>query len=273
MISGETNNKPRPYWHVDVKWIFGIFSTFFLSVSLLLFIFSTLTSEKIAIPLGTYIVASQFSRNGLDDPKEIEEAKKKFLKSGQDVFYPLGDKNVKITKDELETLSPREIRLKIFRQIVEPYYLLGPEGVAKRTTNDQKEQQKIKNQAGLLGLINKQTHETISGIFKMSIIPAVLSLIGLVFFSYQYGRLISPAVIFLLVSVVPSTLFFLIRVTKPPLDAHGRSEGIPFLPYEVVQDLAASLAKPYYLLFLTGIGLIATTFFIQLFKRFTRKSP
>ena len=116
------SDTPRPYWHVDLKWIFGISAAFFLTSSLTLFTLSTLTSEKVAIPVASYVVASQFSRDGLDDPKDIEAAKSKFLKTKDNVFYPLDDKNIRITRDELETLSPREIRLKIFRQVVEPFY-------------------------------------------------------------------------------------------------------------------------------------------------------
>lgn len=249
------NNKIRPYWHVDLKWIFGILTTLFLSVSLLLFSLSILTSEKTAIPLVTFIVASQFSKNGLDDPKDIEETKAKFLNSRQDVFYPIEGQNVSITRSDLETLSPRELRLKIFRQVVEPYYF----GQVDEET---------KKKAGLLAIVSHTTHNIINQIFFISIIPLLLSLFGLLFFSYRYGKLISPAVIFLLVSTFPSLLLFLIQNTTPP---SGDTGPFSALPREFVLHITAALSPVFFIIFFAGIGLMALALGIKLVNKLRDK--
>lgn len=259
----------RPYWHVDAKWIFGILATFFLTLSLLLYVLANLTSEKTFIPLATLVVASQFSRDGLDDPREIEETKRKYLNSGEDVFYPLGNKNVKITRAELETLSPREIRLRIFRQVVEPYYYEGAEGVANRTTATPKQKEQIKKQAGLLSFANKKTHQTFFTFFLISVIPVVLAFTGLIYFSYRYGKLISPAVVLLLVTTLPS-LFFLVL-------ANARQRGadpgpFPILPTDITRELGVTIGQPYYALFLVGIALISAVVLLKLFKKVSRKN-
>lgn len=248
------NIKLRPYWHVDLKWIFGILTAFLLSIFLLLFTIGTLTSEKTAIPLAAQIVAMQFSKNGLDDVKDVEILKSKYLSTNHDTFYPLQGQDVSITRSDLQTLSPRELRLKIFRQIVEPFYY-------------EKIDEKTKKQAGILAFINQTTHKIIDQITIISFILFVLSLTGLIFFSYQYGKLISPAVVFLFVSTLPSAFLFII--------AHARSNKensgpIPFLPNDIAQELAKTLAAPYNFIFFTGIGLLVAVFVIKLLKKFSR---
>lgn len=254
MITEE--KKVRPYWHVDLKWIFGILTTFFLSTSLLLFSLTILTSEKIAIPLATFIVASQFSKNGLDDTKDIEEAKARFLNSRQDVFYPIEGQNVSVTRSDLETLSPRELRLKIFRQVVEPYYF---EQVDEET----------KKKAGPLGFVNHTTHTIINQIFFISILPLLLCLFGLLFFSYRYGKLLSPAVVFLLVSTFPTLLLFLIQNTTPP---SGDTGPLSALPRELILHITTALSPMFFTVFCAGIGFMTLALGIKLVSKVRGKN-
>jgi hypothetical protein len=248
-----TTNQTRPYWHVDLKWIFGILTTFFLSLFLLLYTLATLTSEKTAIPLATIIVAGQFSKNGLDDATDIEIVKKKFLNSRENVFYPLENQNVSITRSELETLSPRELRLKIFRQVVEPFYY-------------EQIDEKTKKQAGILAFLNQTTHRIIDQIVVISFIPLLVCLFGLIFFSYRYGRLVSPAVIFLLVSLLPTVLLTIVA------NARGGNGPFSFLPNDVTQQIAVKLALPYQIFFFAGIGLLGTVVIIKLTDKLRREN-
>lgn len=227
-------------------------TTCFLSLSLLLFVLANLTSEKTAIPVATIIVASQFSRSGLDDPHDIDDLRKKFFSTGQTVFHPLPDEKVTITKSDLETLSPREIRLKIFRQVVEPFYY-------------GKIDEKTQQQAGLLALLNQNSHVIIQKLFLVSIFPFFFTLAGLIFFSYKYGKLISPAVVFIFASGFPAAFLFIISNSKSD---NGNNSLLYFLPHEIAQQIASTLAVPYYLLFWIGVALLILTPILKSFTSF-----
>lgn len=246
----------RPYWHVDAKWFFGLFFTAFLTVSLLLFTLSVLTSEKIAINLATYLVANQFSREGLDDPKGVEEFRQKASQTGQEVFYPFGDESVSITREELDNLSPKELRLKVFKQVVEPIYY-------------QKRTPEAASQYGILAYFNLETHNQIRRFFGLSLVPLVISLAGLVGFSYRYGRLISPAVPLLLTSLPISFFLYLIQHTTPP---KGDDGPLSAFPREVVLQVAKALSPPFYLATLSAFTLIFAAIVIKTLSRFRKVS-
>lgn len=257
-------NRTRPTWRVDLKWIFGIITTLSLGTALLLYGLTNITSEKTAVPITTYIVASQFSRNGLDDPVDIEETKKKFLSTNENVFYPFeGNTEVKITREELQSLSPRELRLKIFTQVVEPYYKEGVESVANRLGKTQEERDKIKNEGSLLGLVNYKTHQIINNIFLVSLIFVTLSSIGLISFSYRYGKLISPAVVMIFDSIIPASFLFILS------NAKGSGGPIPFLPTDITQQIAKEIGLPYFYTFFAGIGLLVIALLTKLTRKFT----
>src|SRR5690242_6160959 len=65
----------RPYWHIDAKWVFGILLCMSLGACLLVYNISTLTSKDQAVPLSAGIVASLFSKNGINDPNGLDELK------------------------------------------------------------------------------------------------------------------------------------------------------------------------------------------------------
>ena len=61
--------RPRPYWHVDAKWICGLM--------LLVFNLVVLTAEKSAVELLTLGLALMYSQNGLDDEAEVAEMRRR----------------------------------------------------------------------------------------------------------------------------------------------------------------------------------------------------
>lgn len=254
----ETKTHPRPYWHVDLKWIFGIIFFFLLIVASVSFALATLTSPKIAINSATYIVAGQFSKNGIDDPSDIEKFRQQYANSPETVIYPLPDnKDISITKQELNTLSPREIRLKIFRQVVEPIY-------------KQKMDEKTAKQYGLLAVLNENTHKSLQQVFIYTLIPALLAAAGMIFFSYRYGRLVSPAVVLLMVSTLPALIVLIAQHARAP---KGADKG-PFggLPPEVISPIAASLAPLFHGMFFLALALFATVFILKIVNKIRGRS-
>ena len=251
--------KIRPYWHVDMKWIFGILLFLALLVSTVLFATSTLLSPKVALPGATYVVANQFSKNGLDDATDINKYKKQLEKSNKTEFKPIEGMDVTITKDELLNQSPREIRLNLFQQIVEPIYY----GTAELDKN-------AAEQYGALTYLNEETYKTLMLYFWISLIPVALFTAGIVFFSHRYGRLVSPAVLLLTFGTLPSLSLILVQTTTPP---KGDERLFSFLPQDIVLEAASTLSIYFYTLFYIGIALVTSILVIKLVRKFAVKLP
>lgn len=248
----QTGNKTaRPFWRTDLKWVFGLFFALFFLATTVLYILSRLTSPEVAVPTATYIVASQFSKEGLDDEKSVEEVRKKILASGQAKYYPFGqDQNVYLTRQDIQNLSAKEIRLKTFSQLVEPIYY-------------QKSSPESLKQYGVLAKMNEDTHNFLQRIFLISLIPTVLFLIGLIAFSAGYGKLISPAVILLIFGAPLSLLLLLITHVSPPPGDNG---PLSFIPQDLIPSLAKTIGQPFYLYSLTAIALFVLAIIIRIFR-------
>lgn len=237
----------RPYWHVDAKWIFGLLFSITLLINIVFFVLARLSSEEVAIPVATTIVAQQFSREGLDAEEDIEEVKHEFLATGQEKFYPFGEnQNVYLTIEDVNTLSPRELRLKIFRQIVEPIYY--------------NESDLDLSQYGFLAVVNVNTHRLLNKIFIYSFIPLALFLAGFVFFSFRFGRLINPALPLIFLSCPFALFFYLMRNTTPP---EGDDGPLSFLPREVMLEVIEPIARIFNIYFLVGVGLLLLAIIVR----------
>ncbi len=235
-------DQQRPYWHIDAKWIFGIIFTIFLATSTFFYSLSVLTSKKVFVPIATYFVATQFSRNGLDDATEIEALKKRF--DGQKVIRPIPQVDVVITKEDLATLTPRQIRLKIFERVVEPIY-------------EQKRSQESMSQFGYLAFLNYETNLFFNNIFKTSLVPMFLFGLGLFWFSYKFGKLLSFAVVFIFIGFMPYILLNILKL------ARDHSNGMGLLTKEVLNLAIPPLAGLYSTIFWTGVVLLVLALILK----------
>jgi hypothetical protein len=244
--------KPRPYWHVDAKWIAGILLFLSLSASLLLGALYTMTEEKRAIDTGTIVVASLFSPKGLDAAEDLTSLREKAAASTDKKVAPIPNfPNASVTEEQLNTLSPRELRLAIFRQVVTPIYEKGIVGAAKDFTNDPAQQQQFTKDAQLLQLLTRQTHETLGFFLIIGSIASVVFATAFVYFSWRWGRIGNLGLMLLIVSAVGSAagLMFL----YPPQDGNG---GVNSLDPEVAKAIGTSLGTAYFWAVWTGMGLL-----------------
>ncbi len=248
-------NHPRPYWHVDAKWVCGIIFALGLWVALVLHSLAAATTEQVAVPAATQVIAQLFSPQGLDDPGDIGKLKEEAARQPEGIVHPLP--GTTITRADLDSLSPRELRLKIFGQLVKPYYQLGVKGVAAQQTNDPKERESIEKQAGLLALINRQTHDWLQSAFLISLAALVLPLAGLVYFSYRFGRLASPGFILTLVPlpamVVGSAL---LAAGAGPPTMPGQSGGAAALPPEALKLILQAVLPALWSVVAAGVALL-----------------
>ena len=243
---------PRPYWHVDLKWVSGILFFFAVGISLLLFNLSALTERERATTISATVIATMFSKDGLDDPKDIEILKQQAALIPGDIITPIPQfPTLQVSKADLMAKSPRELRIALFKQLTEPIYDKGLKGAAKEFTADPVSQEKFQKDATLLGAFTKSTHDAFERALLWTSLFAGVMLLLLVYFSAGWGRLVSPGLVLLLVS--PLGTIFSLLLLYPPKDGDA-----PFaaLPASVAQEIGTSLNQSYMSATLIGVGLL-----------------
>jgi len=255
--------KSRPYWHVDLKWIAGIGLFTALSAALLLYNLSAISERERAVKISSTVVASLFSRDGLDDEKGLEALKQNAALLPGDSVAPIEQfPFITISKTDLATMSAHDLRLKIFSQITGPIYDKGVEGAAETFTSDPDEQKKFSQQASVLTLLTSQTHRVLRMAFIAAVILAVIELAALIFYSAGWGRLVSPAIVFLLASPVGAVAGLLL--SHPSADGDG---PLLALPVVVVRDVGSLLSGSYVMVAIAGASLL----FIALVGKIVQK--
>lgn len=244
--------KPRPYWHVDAKWIVGILLFFTLGASLLLSALYHATEEKRAIDTGAVVIASLFSPKGLDAPEDLTPLREKLAASPDKKIAPIPNfPNVFVTEEQVNHLSPRELRLTIFRQVITPIYTKGVAGAAKEFTADPAQQKQFIKDASLLQILTRQTHETLGQILVITSIASLILATAFVYFSWRWGRVGNLGVLLLILSLPGS--FAGLMFLHPPRDGNG---GASSLPPEVAASLGTSLGTAYFWAAWVGVGLL-----------------
>ena len=244
---------PRPYWHVDAKWVAGILLFFSFSTLLALINLSNITTRDQAVPASASLVAGLFSKNGLDDPSGVAEFKQQAasLPDGATVT-PLEEfPSIHLTKEQVESLSPADLRVAIFSQLTGAIYDNGLKNAAAELTSDPKAAQTFIDQAAPLGLLSKQNHEALQ---KASFVAAAVSLVWLVvliYFSAGWGRLVSPAMVLLAVGPVGTALGAVLLALSQSDTTLG---GV--VPSSVLKMLSSSFQHTYGVASFVALGLL-----------------
>lgn len=266
-IIGMSSKSPalptRPYWHVDLKWVFGLLALFTLGSSLLLFNLSALTERDRAIEVSATVVASLFSKEGLDDASGLQEFRQMAAAAPGDNFAPIEQyPNIQISKNDALTLSPRDLRIAIFSQLTAPIYDKGLEGAAAEITQDPAEQEKFASEATLLGVFTKSAHEILQRIFYVSAGLALISIAAATYFSAGLGRLVTPSVLLLATSPVGAVAGLMLL--NPPQDGDS-----PFaaLPSTIAREIGSGLTQSYTYAALLGVLLLTAALALKIIKR------
>lgn len=225
---------------------------FALSAALLFYNLATLTSRDTAVTISANVIANLFSRDGLDDEKGLMEFRQQAAKSPSDKIAPVAQfPGVTVTKQQALTLKARDLRIAIFSQITGPIYDLGVVGAAKQFTNKPADQAAFVRQASVLGILTKQTHNMLVTGFWATAVLSILFIAGLVYFSAGWGRLVSPGVLFVIVSPLGSAAGLILSF--PPRDGTSLAAS---LPESVAHTAGQSLGVSYLSIFLIGITLL-----------------
>src|SRR3990172_4959778 len=134
-MASESSPRPRPYWHVDVKWIAGLLLTFVLGLTLVAFSLVQVTAEKPAVDTLSMAMAVSLSGKGLDDETEIAEMRLRLAASPTGEIQPFPGLTLTIREEDFAGRAGPRPPLPFSRNPAEPIYRLGGEGLAELATD------------------------------------------------------------------------------------------------------------------------------------------
>ena len=107
---------------------------FNLNITFLVFILGQITAPEQGIALLTTILASSFSVESgeLDAAGDIEIMRQKIAESPNGEWQPIPGMRIVLREEDIAGKTPREARLWFFRQLAEPLYYDGAQGLAIR---------------------------------------------------------------------------------------------------------------------------------------------
>lgn len=270
--------KPRPYWHVDAKWITGILLLLLLNITFLAYVLVQVTAPEQGISLLTVTLASVFSAEsgGLDASNDIEVLHQKIAESPNGEWQPIPGMKIVIREADIAGKTPREIRLWFFRQWAEPLYYNGAQGLASLMTTPEM-QQSVEGGVGLLGFITAETHGKIQKVFFGLGLVSLFFIGLLVFFSYRFGRLGSPGCVIFLAAIPGLILMSGVRgwlERSAQQSAAGEVTYIALytqLAVEVLPDIVHKAMQIYQFLVFLGLGLMLVALIGAIFVRERKK--
>ncbi|OLB76374.1 MAG: hypothetical protein AUI14_18950 [Actinobacteria bacterium 13_2_20CM_2_71_6] len=219
--------KNRPYWHVDAKWLSAIALAVSLAATLPAAALYRATDKASGQQIISYVVAGLMSPDGLDSGKGVTEIRERVRRTGSEAVS-FGGVSVTITRHDVDTLSPRQLRLKVSGAFAARFYDLGPRGMATKLKADEAATKKAESDAAVLRPFTRDGHRWFATALLV-LCGVDLILLGLVVvFSHRFGRLVSPGVVLILVGL-PGPLFWALShqppaSTAPP--AGGPAAGL-----------------------------------------------
>jgi hypothetical protein len=257
----------RPYWHVDAKWICAILALFALGLALMFYTLSTVTKRDFAVRTSATVIGNLFSREGLDSDEGLKELQKKARNTPGDTVTPIKEfPAITIPKEDIQTLEPRELRIKLFSQLTGTVYDKGLEGAADDFTNNPKDREEFINQASVLGVFTESTHQTVKTLFWITAIVAIVFLAGVIYFSAGWGRLVSPGLLLLLVGI-PGSIIGLF-IANMAGEGGGPLANLP----DIRQDLSDSFNRSYLFATIVGVFLLLVAFIGKMSRSVMQKS-
>ncbi|MBM7615027.1 hypothetical protein [Alkaliphilus hydrothermalis] len=258
----EKNTKVRPYWHIDLKWITGIILVFVLSLTFFISGLMVITKEDMAVEKMSILLAAMFSPDGLDAEADFDEVEKELETNSKGEFNPFPGLKISFTREDIDMYPPRELRIKIFKQIAAPVYREGAEGIHAIVEGDDPElQQKFSDDMGILSIINLKNHLVLKRIQLYLLITTIVLLIPFIYFSYGFGRLGNPGLVVSLASL-PSALIFTIasKIMENKIASIAIVEGGSHRFKEILSSVALPVVKSFLSIYLNalkiGVGLV-----------------
>jgi len=271
--SGQTR-KPRPYWHVDAKWVTSLLLVPLLAAAFLLYSLVQMTAERPAVEAMTLVLAVMFSGNTLDDETDIALFRGELEADPDGCIRPIDALQVEACEDDLAGLSPREARLFLFRQMAQPLYAHGAEGLVELAA-DPETAQVMDQGIGALSLFTLETHQVLQRALRTLAIVCGVLFIPLMLFSHRFGRIGTPGCA-IFVAALPGALlfaFFAFGFHPPPSPPgeRGLTELLGSMATNVLPVLAKAAIRSYALLVALGLLLILIAILATVIARLRRR--
>lgn len=256
----EHTPKPRPYWHVDAKWISGLILAFMLSVTLLIYGLVQVTAEQPATEVLTLATALMFSPNGLDDESDIALLRQVLALSPDGTIQPIPGMGITVSAQEIEGLTPRETRLQFFRKWAEAIYPDGIQGLADLADDPELKAQILEGGA-VFNVLTLPTHQALQRALILLAAVSFFMFIPLVLFSYRFGRIGSPGCALFFASL-PGAIFFTFLamavkpILAPSIEESSATGMLGYLVSQVLPSMAKSIGQSYQVFLALGVGLM-----------------
>lgn len=182
-----------------------------------------LTAKGPATKTLSYTMAGLTSPEGIDSNSGIKSIKEKVAQKGSETIQ-IGGIPVTFTAEDVNNLSPRELRLKVFGTFADRFYDQGASGLIQSQGLDESAAEKFKKDSSLISFFTKSAHQQLQKIAGGLVLASLLLAGAAVYFSNRFGRLVSPGLVLLLVGL-PGALFAAISSSHPEVSGTARSEG------------------------------------------------
>lgn len=276
MSGDERPRNARPYWHVDAKWVAGLLLVVVLSVTLLVLNLVQITAEQPATEMMATTLATLFSRRGLDDESEIALMRQALRASPDGTLQPIPGLPIVIREKDIAGLSPRQIRLYAFRQLAVPIYRGGAAGLAAQIT-DPEMRKSLAGGVGILELFTLKTHQFLRRVLLLLVGICLFLFIPLIFFSYRFGRLVSPGVVLFVTSLPGTGVSVLLwgitqnqELPAPPGEAGSITGMLGYMLANILPHVVPIVVRNYLIVLALGFGLILLAILSSVVWRLTR---
>lgn len=268
-----------PSWHKDAKWIFGLFLAMSLSFTFLFYNLSKITEEESAVDALTLGIALSFSRNGLDDKTEITILRRMVAGNPEKTIQPIPGLKLYIKGGDILNLSPREVRLKLFRQLALPIYKGGTDGLASLA--ESKEMKKsVEGGVGFLSIVSENSHNFLRKIFFILTVISFFLFVPFIFFSRRFGRIINAGLIILIAAfplgIIFNFLNLVLQGQTPPVTPPSGDAGLAgmagYLAGNVLPPVIKIVAQNYLFIMFSGLAIVTVGVLAALFLKIFKKN-
>lgn len=253
------HTKVRPYWHLDAKWLAALI---FIPVFIVAFLACNLyvmTTEKNAINISSALLSALYAP-GEDqgNSQEIEQVREAIKKSPDKAFKPFPGSDIQITEQDLDQSNLANVKDKLFKELAKNIYNFD----SSKTKSNFKDETDALSNLGAMAIFTKDGHQFIGKLALILSSIALVFLALLIFFSYGFGRLISPGIIFFITGLPATILLLLLQKgtgnSSETIDLEKLSvtQRIGLAVKEVGPQISDVILKNYIILLSTGVVLI-----------------
>jgi hypothetical protein len=220
------------------------------------------------------VLGVMFSGSSLDDETDVEIFREQLRGDPDGCVRPIENLTIEVCEDDIAGLSPREARLLIFRQMAQPLYSYGAEGLVELTA-DSETGRAVDQGIGALSFFTLETHLALQRALRTLAIASAVLFLPLIVFSHRFGRIGTPGCAIFVAALPGALLFgFLAFVFHPPsspVEERGMTEILGAMASNVLPAMAQTVIASYAALVALGILLILVAILATFLARLRRR--